>query len=85
MPTYQYKCDDCEIEFEETLRIADRKTPVGKLCGTCGKGKIQQVPQSPSMMYTMRDGFRRHTSDGFKDRMKEIHRSTPGSQLGDYT
>jgi len=36
-------------------------------------------------MYTMRDGFRRHTSDGFKDRMKEIHRSTPGSQLGDYT
>ena len=50
----------------------------------CNDGDVRQIPTSTSVMYTMRDGFRRHTSDGFKDRMKEIHRTTPGSQLGDY-
>ena len=84
MPNYLYRCGECENEFEETHKIVDRKIPVDKLCGTCGKGKIQQVPHTTSVMYTMRDGFRRHTSDGFKYMMKEIHRTTPGSQLGDY-
>ncbi len=40
MPTYLYKCDECENEFEEIHRIAERKLPVDKICGTCGKGKI---------------------------------------------
>ena len=94
MPTYLYKCEKCGNEFEEIHRIAEREIPTKSLCkiSTCPQtngdifcgGEISIVPQAPSMMYTMRDGFRRHTSDGFKDRMKEIHRSTPGSQLGDY-
>ena len=85
MPTYQYKCNECENEFEEIHRIADREVPVDKLCGICGRGKIQLIPQIPSVMYSLRDSPRRHTSDGFKDRMKEIQRNHPGGNLGEYT
>ena len=80
MPTYQYKCNECGNEFEEIHRIADREVPVDKLCGICGRVKIQLIPQIPSMI-SMRGSWRQHTSDGWKDRLKEIKRNNPGSQL----
>ena len=81
LPTYLYKCSECENNFEEVYRIADRNIPVGKTCGVCGKGLIELIPQVPSVMYSMRDGFNRHTSDGFKDRMREIKRNHPLSGI----
>ena len=41
---------------------------------------IQIVPQFLTQI-SMRDSFRRHTSDGWKDRLKEIKRQNPGSNL----
>jgi len=90
MPTYQYKCRDCDFEFEEDHRIADRNIPVdnawryGSCNDECGENgascDIQLVPQLLSSI-SMRDSFRRHTSDGWKDRLKEIKRQNPGSDL----
>ena len=87
MPTYQYKCTKCDFEFEETHRIADRHIPCEnpKKCGevtsmdeiSCN---IQIVPQFLTQI-SMRDSFRRHTSDAWKDRLKEIKRQNPGSNL----
>ena len=95
MPTYQYRCKICDFEFEEEHKIADRNIPVnnawryGSCNDECGENgapcDIQLVPQLLNVQYTMRDSTRRHTDDGFKDRMKEIHRTNPGSQLGDWT
>ena len=90
MPTYQYKCKNCEFEFEDTFKIDDRNIPVEnpQKYGSCnGEGgengtpcELQIVPQFPSPI-SMRDSFRRHTSDGWKDRLKEIKRQNPGSNL----
>lgn len=82
MPTYQYKCTKCDIEFEEIHRIADRNIPCEnpENYGTCNPCDIQIVPQFPSQI-SMRDSFRRHTSDAWKDRLKEIKRQNPGSNL----
>ena len=86
MPTYQYKCKNCEFEFEEEHKIADRNIPCenSKRYGTCNDDMtfcdIQIVPQFPSQI-SMRDSFRRHTDDGWKDRLKEIKRQNPGSDL----
>ena len=90
MPTYQYKCKNCEFEFEDIFKIDDRNIPVEnpQKYGSCnGEGgesgtpcELQIVPQFPSPI-SMRDSFRRHTSDGWKDRLKEIKRQNPGSNL----
>ena len=87
MPTYQYKCKNCDFEFEEEHKIADRNIPCenSKRYGSCSDEDdspcdIQIVPQLLSSV-SMRDSFRRHTSDGWKDRLKEIKRQNPGSDL----
>ena len=89
MPIYQYKCNSCGFEFEEEHKIADRNIPCEdpKKYGTCKRPytdvtscDVQIVPQSPSQI-SMRDSFRRHTSDGWKDRLKEIKRQNPGSNI----
>lgn len=79
MPTYLYKCKECDSEFEEIHRIAEREDPINTPCETCS-GEIQLIPQIPSMI-SMRGSWRQHTSDGWKDRLKEIKRNNPGSQL----
>ena len=87
MPTYQYKCRDCDFEFEEEHKIADRNIPVNNAWryGSCSDENckpcdIHIVPQLLSSV-SMRDSFRRHTSDAWKDRLKEIKLQNPGSDL----
>ena len=87
MPTYQYKCRDCDFEFEEEHKIDDRNIPVDNAWryGSCSDENckpcdIHIVPQFLSMV-SMRDSFRKHTSDGWKDRLKEIKLQNPGSNL----
>ena len=90
MPTYQYKCKNCDFEFEDTFKIDDRNIPIEnpQKYGSCNHENgedgtpcdIQIVPQLLSSV-SMRDSFRRHTSDGWKDRLKEIKRQNPGSEL----
>ena len=87
MPTYQYKCKNCDFEFEEEHKIVDRNIPCenSKRYGSCSDEDdspcdIQIVPQLLSSV-SMRDSFRRHTNDGWKDRLKEIKRQNPGSDL----
>ena len=43
MPFYDYECDSCDNEFEEKHLIADRHTPVDKICGQCGLREVENV------------------------------------------
>ena len=40
MPLYEYKCEDCENEFEEMLHFSERDNPINESCSSC-KGKVQ--------------------------------------------
>ena len=79
MPTYQYECKGCGSSWEETHRIAEREKPLKVPCRVCFD-EIRLIPQIPSMI-SMIGSWRQHTSDGWKDRLKEIKRSNPGSRL----
>ena len=90
MPTYQYKCKNCDFEFEDTFKIDDRNIPIEnpQKYGSCNHENgedgtpcdIQIVPQLLSSV-SMRDSFRRQTCEGWKDILKEIKRQNPGSEL----
>ena len=79
MPTYQYECKGCGSSWEETHKIAEREKPLKVPCRVCFD-EIRLIPQTPSMI-SMRDGWQRHTSDGWKDRLKEIKKNNPGSTI----
>ena len=68
MPTYQYECKGCGSSWEETHKIAEREKPLKVPCRVCS-------------MVSMRDGWRAHTSDGWKDTLREIKKNNPGSTL----
>ena len=79
MPTYLYKCKECDSEFEEIHRIAERELPLDTPCEICG-GKVRLIPQIPAMV-SMQGSWRAHTSDGWKDTLREIKKNNPGSTL----
>jgi putative FmdB family regulatory protein len=44
MPTYTYKCEFCENEFERVLKVDQRKDPESKPCPHCNKyGDVKQI------------------------------------------
>ena len=77
MPTYDYKCEECEYEFEEMLLISKRDEPTKEPCKECG-GEIKQVMYAPYFGY---DNIKtRHSQNNkepswFKERMSEIKKS----------
>jgi putative FmdB family regulatory protein len=41
---YQYKCNECDYEFEEFHSIEDRNLPILCLCPSCGeRGTIKRI------------------------------------------
>ena len=79
MQTYQYECKGCGSSWEETHKIAERENPCKIPCRVCFD-EIRLIPQIPSMI-SMRGSWRQHTSEGWKDRLKEIKRNNPVSTL----
>ncbi len=51
MPTYDYKCDqtDCQFQTEEFFAIAERDRPVGTQCPACAAGKVVRAVTTPHM------------------------------------
>ena len=43
MPTYQYRCEQCEITFERTETISEHEVAKPK-CPKCGSKKVSVVP-----------------------------------------
>jgi putative FmdB family regulatory protein len=81
MPTYDYKCKQCEHEFEEYLTISHRNDPTHELCPqeNC-EGEVYMSISAPGIGDPWTHNAPK-VDRGFKDRMQEIKRSHPGSSM----
>ena len=85
MPTYDYKCEKCENEFEEMLLISKKDEPTETPCTECG-GEVKQVVAAPYFGY---DNIKtRHSTNNkepgwFSDKIKSLKTSKrfPGNTL----
>ncbi len=84
MPTYDYKCEECEYQFEEMLSISKRDEPTKEPCKECG-GEIKQVMFAPYFGY---DNIKtRHPTNKvpswYTDKIKDLKKSKrfPGNTL----
>lgn len=80
MPLYDYMCTSCDDTFCEMYKVSDREIPVNNPCRKCGKMTVQKRIGNLVMADTWKLG-RTGPPDWFKDRLKEVHRRTPGSIL----
>ena len=83
MPTYNYKCEKCEHEFEEMLSISRRKEPTEVPCERqlhraapiCG-GEIKMKVAAPGIGDPLKLGLIK--PDGrYVEKLKEIKKNHP--------
>ena len=92
MPTYDYKCEKCGHEFEESLPIARRKEPTkipcsrqiidnnyDPQCFDCNGEVVQKILSAPGFAYDniSSPGHKKSTASWMKDKLKEIKRTQP--------
>jgi putative FmdB family regulatory protein len=78
MPTYQYACPDCGLEFERVQKFTD--DPVKK-CPKCSKRKVYRVVSKVAVSFKgsgwyINDSKRSVTSGNGKDEAKEQETKT---------
>ena len=73
MPTYTFKNLETEEVFDKICTISEMEEMLAS-------GEYKQVLQSP-MIVSMRDSWRRHTDDRWKDRLRTIRDAHPGSTI----
>lgn len=78
MPTYDYRCEACEHEFEEFQGIKD---PVLKKCPVCGKMKLKRLIGSGAAVVFKGSGFYQtdYRSESYKKGAAESSKSTSES------
>lgn len=79
MPMYDYKCTSCDELYEKNVKIAEMNAP--QECPYCGSHESEKfIGGAPAIGDSIRMGITK-PSDGFRDRLREIHKNTPGSTL----
>ena len=54
MPTYEYKCDNCDYYFEEFQNITEKPL---RLCPHCGKRKLRRLISAGAGIIFKGNGF----------------------------
>ena len=74
MPTYDYACGACHLQFELLMSIAERDHPTRKSCSQCGKKQVQRVFKTAPV-----GGVDKTLSPGsdFKTMMNRVARGVP--------
>tara|TARA_Y100000310_G_C20202364_1_gene587517 strand:+ start:219 stop:494 length:276 start_codon:yes stop_codon:yes gene_type:complete len=88
MPTYVYRCNTCEEDWEESFPYEERDKHVGEGCiatSPCD-GTIERIPAMPGFAYDnikAGNSAKAHKPPGWmKDKLKEIKRQQPGATMG---
>lgn len=75
MPSYTYKCRNCEDITEQVLPMDAREKPCEFPCKQCGEFGLYIQIQPTKMSYQ----GNMKTSSNFNDRLKEIKKNLPPS------
>lgn len=75
MPTYEYKCDDCEHQFEEFQSISAKPL---KKCPECGKPRLKRLIGTGAGIIFRGSGFYEtdYRSDSYKEAAKKDSESS---------
>ena len=82
MPTYEYRCSDCDHEFEKQLKMAENKLPESQPCPACSQPKIKQFVSQMNLGDSVRLGVSKVPSDFNKFVLDRIRTGHPRHTMG---
>ena len=72
MPTYEYRCGSCSVEFEKFCPISMRNKPLEEPCPQCkAVDSVLQVMGAPKIVSGVK-GLSGNTPSGFKEVLQSI-------------
>lgn len=83
MPTYDYKCSECDHIFERSSMISERNIPETEPCPSCSKENCvhQYFGNGAAAIVDPVSIGRRKPDSGFKEVLHKIHEGMPKSNL----
>ena len=82
MPTYQYKCSHCSKDTDIFTRISDRDMTADMISSQCkSKGTLRRQVSSALVGYHTYVNGAGKPPEGFRDLLRNMHNTVPGSQL----
>jgi predicted nucleic acid-binding Zn ribbon protein len=81
MPSYDYVCEKCDHEWEETYVIDDRNKPINEKCVNCKKkGGVYKKVAAPFIGDSVRQGVKK-PDKGFVEVMQRIKKANRRSDI----
>jgi len=82
MPSYEYKCSECEHKFDDLLKIDDRFIPETLPCPNCNKEKTIHIQMGTPPVVDCYNIFReRKIPTPFKERLQKIKKEHPRGKI----
>lgn len=82
MPTYNYQCNKCSHEFNEFLKMDDRKKPECDPCPECGEGDITLKLGATKIVHE--PGSRLKVDDGWREVQSKIKETYKINNIKDH-
>ena len=82
MPSYDYKCTECDKVMTIMRTIAERDNTEGMVCTGCkSKDTLERQLSAPIVGYHTYINGGGKPPEGFREVLRNIHKKAPGSQL----
>jgi len=81
MPFYQYRCQQCNTEFEKRLPITDHSLPTKDPCPNCNTYNIEQYVSAVNIGDPVRLGIHKADSAFRREVLGKIKKGNPGSYV----
>ena len=80
MPSYDYKCEECNNVTSKILSVAKRKEPEEVPCEECGGSVFYAFLEAPKLVSGVGSIIGK-TNDDWKDKLKEMKKQNPRSTI----
>lgn len=82
MPTYDFKCRNCDYDIELFLKMADYEKPTLEPCPSCGQIKVEQVLGPNALIDSVQLGIRKPDRTFQREVLGRMQKNIPQNKIG---
>jgi putative FmdB family regulatory protein len=82
MPCYEFRCTECNNEFEVILPISQYEKPTLEPCSKCGEKTIEQIIGASAIIDSVRLGIRQPDRRFTREILGRMAKNIPHNKIG---